>query len=315
MASVEYGGTPYDVREGESVLDALLRAGVSVSHACKSGVCGSCLMQASSVDSLPSGAQGSLKDTWKAKGYFLACLCRPAADLVAGPVGDDARVAATITELTRLSDSILRVRLAPSAPFEYRAGQFVSVLRSDGLARSYSVASLPAEGVLELHVRLIPNGRMSQWLAHEASVGTQVQIQGPSGDCFYVTGREDQPLLLAGTGTGLAPLVGIVRDALRHGHRAPIHLVHGAVKTEGLYLHDELSALAAQHENLAVLQTTLDADGPLDALVLGRFPKPVGYRVYLCGDPTLVQSLRKRIYLAGAALKDIHVDAFLPSAP
>jgi NAD(P)H-flavin reductase len=271
-------------------------------------------MRAADPGIVPEVAQTGLKDTWKAGGYFLACQYRPDTDIVVGPVGNDARLAAVITELARLSESVLRVRLKPAGEFEYRAGQFVTIFRSDGLARSYSVASLPTEGMLELHVRVLPDGRMSRWLADESPLGVEVQVQGPSGDCFYVGGRDDQPLLLAGTGTGLAPLLGVARDALRQGHRAPIHLVHGAANSRGLYHHDLLAGLSADHQNLSVWQTTLEADGPLDMAVLGRFPSLAGYRVFLCGNPTMVQSLQKRAYLTGAAMDDIHADAFLPSA-
>ena len=98
----------------------------------------------------------------------------------------------------------------------------------DGLARSYSIASLLTDDSLELHVRVLPEGRMSQWLASTARVGHADGDPGPSGDCFYTAGREDQPLLLAGTGTGLAPLFGIARDALRQGiaPRAPVPRRH-----------------------------------------------------------------------------------------
>jgi len=141
---------------------------------------------------------------------------------LAGPVGNDTRLAAVIMELTRLSDSVLRVRLKPAGPFEYRAGQFITIFRSDGLARSYSIASLPAEGVLELHVRVLVNGRMSRWLADESPIGVEVLIQGPSGECFYLGGREDQPLLLAGTGLVIAVSLGLwqgIHAGWRHGSR------------------------------------------------------------------------------------------------
>jgi CDP-4-dehydro-6-deoxyglucose reductase len=129
-----------------------------------------------------------------------------------------------------------------------------------------------------------------------------------------VLGREDQPLLLAGTGTGLAPLYGIAREAVAQGHRGPIDLFHGVLNAAGFYLGKELAALAAAAPNFTYTQATLVDDGPLDAVILGRFPVLKGRRSFLCGDPTLVQALRKKLFLAGAALNDIHADAFLPSA-
>lgn len=129
-------------------------------------------------------------------------------------------------------------------------------------------------------------------------------------------------MLLIGTGTGLAPLYGIVRDALRAGHRGPIHLFHGAVRPAGLYLCEELAAMAAAHANLNYTPSVLQADapgafevGPIDRLIAGRFPKLDGWRGFLCGDPALVLSLKKKLFLSGIASRDIYADAFLPSAP
>ncbi|MEQ1758506.1 MAG: FAD-binding oxidoreductase [Vicinamibacterales bacterium] len=335
MPHVEYDGAACELRDGETVLDGLLRHGIAVPHACKAGSCGSCMMRAinagppfAAADSAPAAlpaeptalavavtaAQAGLKPAWRAQGYFLACLCKPEGSLVAAPVGADVRAAASIVALERLTDSVLRVRLAAAAPLDYRSGQFITVLRGDGLARSYSIASLPTDDSLELHVRVLPAGRMSQWLAATAKVGTPIEIQGPSGDCFYTAGREDQPLLLAGTGTGLAPLFGIARDALRQGHRAPVYLFHGALTAAGLYLQGPLAQLAAAHSNFHYMPTTLDADGPMDQAVLKRLGPLKGWRAFVCGDPAIVQAFKRKIFLAGAALNDIHADAFLPSA-
>jgi CDP-4-dehydro-6-deoxyglucose reductase, E3 len=321
MPTVRYESHSCELRDNESVLDALLRHGVQVAHACKAGSCGSCLLRAVEGE-VPARAQAGLKDSWKARGYFLACMCQPEGNLTAAAVGSDARVAATVTALDRLTHDVLRVRVACDAPFDFRPGQYVTLIRDSGLARSYSIASLPEEGEVELHVRRVPNGRMSGWLYEEASAGTQVHLQGPSGECFYVLGREDQPMLLIGTGTGLAPLYGIVRDALRSGHRGPIHLIHGAVRPTGLYLCEELAAMATAHANLAYTPSVLEADAPgtfevgsIDRIVAGRFPKLDGWRGFVCGDPAMVQVLKKKLFLSGIATRDIYADAFLPSAP
>src|SRR5205085_691623 len=126
----------------------------------------------------------------------------------------------------------------------------------DGLVRSYSLASLhsppglPAgDTLLELHVRKVTGGQMSKWLHDDVAVGEPLELRGPSGDCFYVAGRPVQPILLIGTGTGLAPLYAIARDALRHGHTGPIRLYHGGLDPSGLYHVDELRRLAATHSN------------------------------------------------------------------
>lgn len=321
MAKVMHEARWYPLEPVETVLEGLLRQGVPVPNACRAGACQSCLMRAVSGE-VPEKARAGLKETLKARGYFLSCMCRlePGARLeVAGAEGE-LRVAARIERLEPLSEDVLRVVLATDAPYDYRAGQYVTVLRGDGLARSYSLASLPREGTLELHVRRVAGGRMSGWFFDEARPGDVLQLQGPSGDCFYVPGRPEQPLLLAGTGTGLAPLYGILRDALEAGHTGPLWLFQGAVDARGLYLTQELRALAERHPNLHYRPSVLRGDGgggvavgALDALIKAECPRPVGWRAFLCGDSELVLSLRKKLFLAGFSLKDIHADAFLPS--
>jgi len=312
MPHVQYGSTRCDLNQNETVLDGLLRAGVGVPHACKAGSCGSCMMKVVR-GAVPARAQTGLKDSWKARGYFLPCVCLPENDIEAVEVGDDARVAARIVSIEPLSHNVLKVVLAADGGFDFRAGQYLTLIREGGVARSYSIASLPGDGTLELHVRVIPGGAMSGWLVDTAKAGDEVQVQGPSGECFYVPGQPEQPMLLIGTGTGLAPLYGIVRDALSSGHAGPIHLFHGALNSGGLYLRDELAALDAAHANFSYSPTVLSEDGAVDAVVTARHPNLGGWRGFVCGDPTLVRSLKKKLFLAGIAMRDIYSDAFLPA--
>lgn len=313
MPSVKFGDRLHDCGESESLLDALLRGGEAIPHSCKAGSCGSCMMRA--VDGVvPEKAQAGLKETWKARGYFLACVCQPQSDISVAAVADDVEVPASIVTVGDLGADVMRVCLRTRNEFLFRAGQYISLRVGGGLARSYSVASLPEDGILELHVRIYPNGRMGQWLKNEAKPGVAVSLIGPSGECFYVGGREQQPLLLAGTGTGLAPLYGILRDALRSGHSGPIHLFHGALRQSGIYLADELKRLASAHPNFAYTPTLFEQDGAIDRFVLSRLPKLNGWRAFLCGDPATVQTMKKRFFLAGIAMPDIYADAFLPSA-
>lgn len=323
MSVIHFGTIRSELRPGESALDGLLREGASLAYACKAGTCGYCMVRAVSGP-VPARAQAGLKDSWKARGYFLPCVCHPDGDLAAEPAGSDVRAGAAIGSLKLLSADVLRVRLLCDTPLDFRAGQYLNLVREGSLARSYSIASLPGgageNAEVELHIRRVANGRMSGWLFGDARPGDRVEVQGPSGECFYVAGREQMPMLLVGTGTGLAPLYGIARDALRSGHRAPIHLVHGALRPAGLYLRDELRALAESHPNFHYTASVLEggdescATGPLEGLLATRFPALEGWRGYVCGDPALVKSLRMKLFLAGIGMPDLCSDSFLPSA-
>jgi CDP-4-dehydro-6-deoxyglucose reductase len=321
MAIVRFEGRSTALEPGETVLEGLLRAGARVPHSCRAGACRSCLVRA--VEGRPpASSQAGLNDAQKARGDFLACLARPSDDLAVDPGGEGLqRVRVAIASVERLGESVVRVLLEPRAPFEYRAGQFLTLIRDDGLSRSYSIASLAGrDRNLELHVRVLAAGRMSRWLAEDARPGDLATVQGPSGDCFYVPGKESREVVLAGTGVGLAPLYGIVQDAIRQGHAAPMTLFHGARDPGGLYLVEELRELERQAPWFRYVPCCLEGDGgngvrvgPLEDVLLGCFPSFAGRRVYLCGSPEMVRSLRKQVFLKGAGMKEIFADAFLAS--
>jgi NAD(P)H-flavin reductase/ferredoxin len=324
MALVEYEGRSFTIAPGETVLDGLLRQGIQAAHACKAGSCGSCMLRAG-AGTVPARAQSGFKESWKAQGYFLPCVCVPETDMVVTQTGADVCLGASITNLELLSPDVMQAKLKCDSEIAFYAGQYVTILREGPLARSYSIASLPEESEIELHIRKVAGGRMSGWFHREAAVGDRVSVLGPSGECFYVPGREEQPILLVGTGTGLAPLYGILRDALRQGHRGPIHLFHGALHEGGLYLVEELRRLATRHSHVEYTPTVLNrsesnrsesnevAVGALDHVILNRFPKLSGWRAYVCGDPGIVQTLRKKLFLSGMSMREIYADAFLPA--
>lgn len=324
MTSITWEGRALPCAEGETVLDRLLRAGAEVRSSCRTGACQTCMLRAERGQP-PAASQRGLKETWRAQGYFLACQAVPAEDLVVAP--PDAllpHVAAVARRIERHAPDVARVFLEPEAPLAYRAGQFLHVGRDDGLTRPYSLASVPGEdALLELHVRRVPGGAMSGFLCEALRPGDRLSVRGPAGDCFYVEGRPEQPLLLAGTGTGLAPLLGIARDALALGHRGPILLHHGAVRRPGLYADAELRALAERHPALRYVPCVLEDDGAappvtagsIDALVLAAAREHKGCRVFLCGPPERVHALRKAVFLAGVSFRDILADAFVMAPP
>ena len=320
MHQVTFQGERYVTLDGESVLDCLLRHGFALSHSCKSGVCQSCIMRAVS-GAIPAKAQSGLRDTLRAQGYVLACSLVPEDDIEVALI-DTAllRTAGRIESIEPLNATVMRVRARTEKRFEYRPGQYVNVVREDGLVRSYSIASVPEEDdLVDFHVAVVANGKMSGWIHRGDARGARVELLGPVGNCFYVAGAPQQPLFLAGTGTGLAPLYGILREALRWGHEGPIYLFHGSVRPEGLYLVSELRALASRHANLHYHACALqgEADGvvtmPLDRFSLQTVPKLGGHKVYLCGHPDFVHVMQRKTFLAGASLSDIYADAFLPS--
>lgn len=320
MSHIIFDEQHIELEEGQTVLSALLEHGYDIPHSCQSGVCQTCLMQAVEGE-LPESAQTGLKDTLKAQGYFLACSCVPQTPLhVVTSAADVLRSPAAVIGHDLLCADVLRLRLKPAGEFDYRAGQYITVWKDDTQGRSYSLASVAElDDYLELHIRRIPGGLLSNWLHDEVKTGDSLQIQAATGNCFYIPGSPDQKILLAGTGTGLAPLIGIARDALRQGHRGDMHLIHGARQVEDLYLHPTLLDMAQQHANFhyhaSILQgehvTPPISTTPLEQLTTDVVTDPADWRIYLCGDADMVNGLKRKLFIAGASMSNIYTDPFV----
>ncbi len=320
MTLLTYREAAIEIEPGEDVLSALLRAEIDAPHSCRSGVCQSCMHRAVEGKPPPAAQQG-LSEAQKALGYFLACVCVPDRPLTVVPAQEaEARSDAVVRSIDRLSGEVVRLRLEHDADFAYRPGQFLELIARDGLGRHYSIASLPEEDpFVELHIRLHAGGRMSQFLAEELAPGSRLHIAGPLGTCIYEGVDRDQPMALIGSGTGLAPLLGVLRDALRRGHRGLIRLYHGAREREGLYLHDHLEALTETHANLSYFARVLGDVGPqggdVATAALEREDALPQTAFFLCGGEKLVGRLRRDLYLKGASLKQIRSDTFLAFGP
>lgn len=318
MSLLTYRDAAIDIEPGEDVLSALLRAEIDAPHACRAGVCQTCLHRA--VEGRPpAAAQEGLSDAHKTLGYFLACVCVPETPLTVVPAREAGnRSEVVVHSIDRLGGEVVRLRLQHGADFAYRPGQFLELIADDGLGRHYSIASLPEEDpFIELHIRLHPGGRMSKLVAEELAPGRRMRIAGPLGTCVYEGIDPDQPMALIGSGTGLAPLVGVLRNALRRGHRGSIRLYHGAREPDGLYLHDDLGALANKRENFTYIPRVLNdpapGNGDVAAAVLKLETTLGDTAFFLCGGERLVARLKRELYLKGASLKQLRSDVFLPA--
>jgi len=317
MPKITYGGQSFECGE-HSVLDCLTAQGVSVPHSCRSGVCQTCMMQAVQ-GSVPREAQVGLKPTLVAQNHFLACVCHPQQDIeIALPKTAIARIEAKVSGIEYLNAEILGVRLKPAQPFSYRAGQFINFFKDETTSRCYSLASVPGlDDDLHLTVRKIPGGLVSGWISGQLKAGDTISISEATGDCFYVPGNPGQNLLLIGTGSGLAPLYGIIRDALKSGHTGRIRLYHGNYNAAGFYLVEELRRLELTYPNFTYVPCVSGeearpgyAQGIVLDVALADNPSLTGWRVFLCGNPDMVKAAKREVFLSGASVNDIYADPF-----
>jgi CDP-4-dehydro-6-deoxyglucose reductase len=328
MSTLKFKDRDLSLKPYESVLDCLLRHGEALPYACKAGMCQACLIRAVDCEASEESRKW-IKPELQARGFTLACQWVPEGDVRAAlPSVEDFAQKVQVLELSSLNERVLKVQLAlcdRSARFTCRPGQYVTLTNPDGVSRSYSVANdYTLDGTLELHISSTAHGLFTRWLFGAARPGDLLYLRGPTGNCHYRAEDGDEfPLLLAGNGTGLAPLYGIACDALRRGHRGPITLIHGGRSTAQLYMMNELRALAQQHANFRYLPCVQEKAAAGDAYVgdleqlleqqvsaLGKSTNFAQTRAFVCGSPDLVHALRKRLYLMGLRAANIQCDPF-----
>ncbi|MFQ5507725.1 MAG: 2Fe-2S iron-sulfur cluster-binding protein [Leptospirillia bacterium] len=320
MADIEFRGGRYPVEPGETVLDCLTRHGALIPSKCKGGACKKCMVRATS-GRIPEAAQKGLRDTMTAQDYFLSCLCEPTSDLSIAPIDvADHRVTLTVTERAEPTPRLVRFRFSPSERFDYRPGQCVNLIRpSDERVRSYCLATMPEEDLLEIHIRRTPEGNMGPWLCKSLKAGDKITAYGPVGDCFYLPTDLTRPLLLVALESGLGAIYGVLKDALFHDHSGPIHLIHAGERAEDIYLSDEMSGLAARHDNFTYTPSCTHGEPPpggrtgkVENVVTEVVGNLDGYRAYLAGDPAGIKTLRRTIFLNGADMTAIYAVSFNP---
>ncbi|ARB93276.1 FAD-binding oxidoreductase [Legionella longbeachae] len=318
MSSIDFNNQSFRLAPQENVLQCLLRHGVDYPNSCQAGICQSCLIKAKDGVIHPSWQEG-LPETLKSQGYFLACLAKPEAALqVVAPESAECEVDAKIIDLKLLNHNVMQVKLCVENLEGWIPGQYLSLINPEGIMRSYSIANIPIqEGFIELHVKIYPNGSMGQWLLNKATKHIEVKLRGPFGRCFYYNPEQLAfDILLAGTGTGLAPLIGIIKSALSQNHQGLITLVHGGLIDEDIYYREELEMLSAVFSSFVYDPCVLQSHGgypeaSVEKRALIHLNASKTTRVYVCGPKETTNKLKKQIFLAGVPSQFILSDVFL----
>jgi len=235
-----------------------------------------------------------------------------------------AEILEVIVETPQARSLVLRVPEWPG----HAAGQHVDVrlTAEDGYQaqRSYSIASPPERREVVLTVERIDDGEVSPFLTEEARPGDRIELRGPIGGYFTWTAEEGGPLQLLGGGSGIVPLMAMLRHrALGSGRRVPARLLYSSRTLQAVIFRDELAQLSGDGTGLAVTHTlTREAPprwpGPsrrVDAEMLREraFPAAERPRVYVCGPTPFVEAVASQLVALGHAPEAIKTERFGPS--
>lgn len=301
MPKIKYTDSTYEVHRGETVLKALLRQGREIAFSCTKGTCTVCMHRCTS-GSVPPESQRDLKPELVSKGYFLPCLCFPDGEMhVEPPRPEDLHFKARLVANVQLSPDVYKLLLEPEIDLSYRAGQFINVIRDSNTVRSYSLASVYGEEpYLEIHVQLVRGGAVSGWLQNELEIGDWLTLSGPFGQNFYRAAEPERDLVLIGTGTGLAPIYGIAKQAIYQDHVGDIHLYHAGSVGSDLYLHSELLRYEEEYRRFhyhpytvagsatANAINAIDDKTKISEIAFQEFSNICDARIHVAGQPVTI---------------------------
>jgi CDP-4-dehydro-6-deoxyglucose reductase len=314
----------FAVERGETLLQGALRANIRLPHECQLGGCGTCrlkvLQGAVSYEEPPMG----LEPEDEAAGYALACQALPLGDLVISKVSADEECAtprthsANVRQVRSLARDVVHLQLevAHVDALDYRPGQYLKVFSEDGLARSFSMASIPSAGLVDLHVRRIPGGAFTDGTLARLQPGDTLRVELPHGNFFY-RAKDYRPLLMVATGTGIAPIKSILESLMDDPDCPPVSLYWGMRTAEDLYLHEHIPAWGERLYDFRYVPVLSRADAGWQGrrgYVHHAAAEDVGdlseHAVYLCGSPDMIRDAKRTFVERGADPDYLYADAF-----
>jgi phenol/toluene 2-monooxygenase (NADH) P5/A5 len=332
QVTIEPLGHTIEVAEGQTILDASLRAGIYLPHACCHGLCATCKVQVvdGEVDHGPA-SPFALMDVEREEGRCLACCAMPMSDVIIEADIDedpDARHlplkdhAGKVADLVDLTPTIKGVFIEV-AGMEFQAGQYVN-LRLSGLEhpRAFSLSNQPeSKKLLELNVRHVPNGKGTTYIHQQLKIGEPVTLTGPLGR-FFVRKSDAQPVIFMAGGSGLSSPRSMIVDMLDNdADPRMITLIYGARNRAELYYHDQFADLASRHPNFRYVPALNE---PTDSCAWDGFKGFVheaakatfnndfrGHKAYLCGPPVMIEACIRTLMQGRLYERDIYTEKFI----
>lgn len=334
-------GVEFEVEEGETVLNAAFRQGISLPHGCKEGQCSACKCNLLEGDvEMMKYSTFALSDGEKEAGGILLCRTIAYSDMEVELLNFDEELLSKsiavkeyhgrITSIERLTHDIRTVEITLSAPMKFWAGQYadISVTTKGGetITRSFSMANTPEQTEkLRFIIKKYPEGRFSAELdGGGIEVGAVVRVSGPFGSCFRREDR-DGALILVAAGSGMSPIWSILHDHIASGETRPVHFFYGARTQSDLFYLDRIRDLTEAHPEIVfhpVLSHANDdatwngkrgfvheaVKSTLDELGIAGTGD-----VYACGPPPMIDALSPVLFMQDFDPDRIYFDRFTPS--
>ena len=320
-------GYKFECTVGSSILNAAANSKLTLPYSCKTGRCSSCKCRVLDGATRALFDEIGLSDHEKAEGWILSCVRTAETDVLleVDDLGSiDLPVPKTlpcrISEVKHLASDVIRVllRLPPSADFCFIPGQYIDVIGPSGIKRSYSLASAGFEKkTLELHIRAVKGGAMSEYWFNRAKSNDLLRLNGPLGT-FFLRETSNIDLIFLATGTGIAPVKAMLESIVRLSHdQLPksISVFWGGRKAEDLYI--SITDIASYISYIPVLSRPVGIwtgfKGYVQDALIATTRNFMNAATYACGSDAMIHSARACLVQAGLPSSRFYSDAFVSS--
>lgn len=310
-----------------SILDSAAAAGVVLPYSCKTGRCSSCKCKVKQGTTTLLHPETGLTEQEKSEGWILSCVRAAETDLVievedlGGAVIPKAKTwPCRISEITRLAPDVVKVmlRMPPAADFQFLPGQYLDVIGPGGVRRSYSIANADfKDKQLELHIRAVAGGEMSQYWFSQAKQNDLLRLNGPLGT-FFLREIAGKIVYFLATGTGIAPIKSMLDSILsmpKESQPKKLVMLWGGRYGHDLYL--ELKVLPDFCTYIPVVSRPDDtwsgAKGHVQDVLLASGPDLSNAMVYACGSNAMINGAKDALIKAGLSTEKFYSDAFVCS--
>lgn len=328
MPNVTLNAQPFNAERGTSILDAATAASRLIPYSCRTGRCSTCKCKVIEGETVALAAETGLTPEERADGWILSCVRAATTDVVLeADVLDGLALPpirtfpCRVASIEKPAPDVLRIllRLPPAGGFGYLPGQYLEVIGPGGIRRSYSLASAAdARAPLELHVRAVEGGAMSDYWFEHARADDLLRLRGPLGT-FFLRDVAGIDLVFLATGTGIAPIKAILESLPGLGpdqRPGSITVLWGGRVASDLYL--DIGSIPGTHRFIPVLSRAggdwAGARGHVQDVLLGLRPDLSNTAVYACGSDAMIHGARDALLRAGLPERRFHSDAFVCSA-
>nr|WP_321278075.1 FAD-binding oxidoreductase [uncultured Vibrio sp.] len=307
-------------KSDENLLEDALSNSLPLEHSCKTGDCGVCTAE------VLSGSVEKENGAVVTSGQILTCQSKAQSDVVlkAHYYPELAHIKqqtipCKVASVKYPTDDIviLTFRFPPTAKFDYLPGQYVD-LNYEGIKRSYSIANAKqTTKEIELHIRKVPNGKMSDALFGKVKENQLMRMEGPKGTFFVKDNAK--PLILIATGTGIAPVKAIIEELVEKQDPRDIHIYWGMQYKNEIYC-DALMDLVNQHHNIKFTAALSREDskgdfykGYVQDAVVCDYRSLIEYEVYACGSSAMINQAKDLFNNSQLPSESFFSDAFTPA--